>query len=361
MRDALLRFRGILFKEFKQLRRDRLTFGMIIGVPLLQILLFGYAIELDVRHLAAGVADQANTQVSRRYLRELEGSQVIDIIRAYPGPAALQQALDRGDINVGVFLPGDFEERRERGQPVGQLLVNGSDPTIEGIARQLSNAPLPGDSQPPSRLVTRTFYNPERRSEVQIVPGLIGVILNLTMVLFTAVAIVRERERGNLELLITTPVKTGELMLGKLVPYILIGLVQVTIILLVGKWLFEVPMRGSLVDLYLASGLFIAATLSLGLLISTLAKTQFQAMQLTVFTFLPAILLSGFMFPFEGMPKIAQWIAEVIPLTHFVRLVRGILLRAASLDSFALELSALTAFTLAMLLATRLRFHKRLD
>ena len=361
MRDALLRFRGVLLKEFKQLRRDRLTFGMIIGVPLLQIVLFGYAIDLDVRHLATGVADQANTQVSRAWLQELEGSQVIDIQHRFAGPEQIRDALDRGDINVGIFLPPDFEARREQGNVVGQLLVNGSDPTIEGIARQLATAPLPGDRATSPRLATRTYYNPERRSEVMIVPGLIGVILNLTMVLFTAVAIVRERERGNLELLITTPVRSGELMLGKLLPYVLIGIVQVTIILMVGKWLFDVPLRGSLLDLYLASALFIAATLSLGLLISTLAKTQFQAMQLTVFTFLPSILLSGFMFPFEGMPRIAQWIAEVIPLTHFVRLVRGILLRAASLDSFLVELGALTAFTIVMLGATRLRFRKRLD
>lgn len=361
MRDSLQRFTGILVKEFKQLRRDRLTFGMIIGVPLLQILLFGYAIDLDVRHLAAGVADQANTVESREYIQSMEASQVVDIRMHFGGPDELETALDRGEISVGIFLPPDFGERREAGRPVGQLLVNGSDPTIEGIARQLANAPPPGAREAASYLATRTYYNPERRSEVQIVPGLIGVILNLTMVLFTAVAIVRERERGNLELLITTPIRSGELMLGKLLPYVLIGLIQVTIILLVGKWLFEVPLRGSLVDLYLAAILFIAATLSLGLLISTLAKTQFQAMQLTVFTFLPAILLSGFMFPFEGMPRVAQWIAEVIPLTHFVRLVRGILLRAASLDSFGVELGALAAFTAVMLLAARLRFRKRLD
>lgn len=361
MRDAFQRFRGVLLKEFKQLRRDRLTFGMIIGIPLLQIVLFGYAIDFDVRHLKAGVADHANTRMSREYLQSLQATQVIDIAGRYAGPRELERALTYGEINVGVFLPPDFESRLARGEPLGQLLINGSDPTIEGIARQLGQAPTPGGAAPPDRLAVRTFYNPERRSEVQIVPGLIGVILNLTMVLFTAVAIVRERERGNLELLITTPVSTGELMLGKLLPYVFIGLVQVTIILLVGYWLFAVPVNGSLLDLYLAATLFIAATLSLGLLISTLAATQFQAMQLTFFTFLPAILLSGFMFPFEGMPRAAQWIAEVLPLTHFVRLVRGILLRAAPLESFGVELLALALFTLVMLTATRLRFHKRLD
>jgi ABC-2 type transport system permease protein len=361
MRDSLQRFRGILLKELKQLRRDRLTFGMIIGIPLLQIVLFGYAIDLDVRHITAGVADLANTQVSRHYIQSMQASQIIDITQRFSGPREMERALNEGKINVGIFIPPDFEQRRGRGEPVGQLLINGSDPTIESIVRRLGNIPFPGEKTAADRLAMRTFYNPERRSAVQIVPALIGVILNLTMVLFTAIAIVRERERGNLELLITTPVKTGELMLGKLLPYILIGLVQVTIILIVGKWLFKVPIHGSLFDLYVAAALFIAATLSLGLLISTVAQTQFQAMQLTMFTFLPSILLSGFMFPFEGMPKVAQWIAEVIPLTHFVRLARGILLRAASLESFGVELLALAAFTTAMLLAVKLRFHKRLD
>nr|MBA3565104.1 ABC transporter permease [Gammaproteobacteria bacterium] len=243
--------------------------------------------------------------------------------------------------------------------------VDGSDPVIEGIARGLTELPAP------DRLVVReedspvfevrTYYNPERRSAVQIVPGLIGVILNLTMVLFTAIAIVRERERGNLELLITTPVATPELMLAKIAPYVLIGLIQVTIILAAGVWLFDVPVRGSLIDLYLASLLFIAAALSLGLLISTLAQTQFQAMQLTVFTFLPSILLSGFMFPFAGMPRVAQWIAEILPLTHFVRLVRGILLRGAGLPELMTPVYALAGFFAVTVTLAILRFRKRLD
>lgn len=355
------RFLAIFVKELKQLRRDRLTFGMVIGVPLLQILLFGYAINLDVRHLGAGVADQSNTRISREYVDALAATQVIDITRVYAGPNELEAALDSGNINVGIFLPPDFERRLQNGEPAGQLLINGSDPSIESIARQLAGVPLPGSHAAMTPLEPRTYYNPERRSAVQIVPALIGVILNLTMVLFTAVAIVRERERGNLELLITTPVRIAELMLGKILPYVVIGLIQVSVILLIGRWLFDVPLNGSMLELYFAASLFIAATLSLGLLISTLARTQFQAMQLTVFTFLPSILLSGFMFPFDGMPKFAQWIAEVLPLTHFIRLLRGILLRAAGLGDFLPELAALLVFTLVMLFATRLRFHKSLD
>lgn len=362
--DGLRRLLAITHKEVKQLRRDHLTFGMIIGVPLLQILLFGYAIDTDVRHLSAAVADHANTSASRELVATASASQVVDIERAASGPIELERLLDSGEIDVGLFIPPDFERRlQDPSRPAAQLLINGSDPTIERIARQLARLPRPftaPSAQAPT-FETRTYYNPEHRSQVQIVPGLIGVILNLTMVLFTAIAIVRERERGNLELLITTPVRTPELMLGKIAPYVAIGLVQVSIILAIGAWLFAVPLRGSLLDLYLASGLFIVATLALGLLISTVARTQFQAMQLTVFTFLPSILLSGFMFPFEGMPRVAQWIGEIIPLTHFIRLVRGVLVRGSDLASMPLELAALSAFALFMLLGAVMRFRKRLD
>jgi ABC-2 type transport system permease protein len=205
------------------------------------------------------------------------------------------------------------------------------------------------------------FYNPQRRSAVNIVPGLIGVILTMTMVLFTAVAIVRERERGNMELLIASPVSSFELMVGKVLPYVGIGLVQTTVVLLLGLWLFQVPLGGSPFDVYLAAGLLILANLSLGLMISTRAASQFQAMQMTFFVFLPSILLSGFMFPFSGMPQPAQWLAEVLPLTHFMRLVRGIMLRGASLWELWPDVLALLAFATVMMTAAVLRFRKRLD
>lgn len=368
MRERLTRLAAVARKEVKQLARDRLTFGMIIGVPLLQILLFGYAIDTDVRHLRAAVADQANTSASRELLRTAQASQLIDIVRVESGAVALERGLDAGDFDIGIFIPPDFERRLQDahfngGPPAAQLLINGSDPTIESIARQLVRLPPPfmPAVTPAPLFEARTFYNPERRSQVQIVPGLIGVILNLTMVLFTSIAIVRERERGNLELLITTPVRTPELMLGKIAPYVVIGLVQVSIILVTGALLFDVPLRGSIVELYLAAALFIVATLALGLTISTVARTQFQAMQLTVFTFLPSILLSGFMFPFDGMPAVARWIGEVIPLTHFIRLVRGIVIRGADLGSMGTDIAALSAFTAVMLALAIARFHKRLD
>ena len=364
---GLTRLLAILRKEVRQLRRDRLTFGMIVGIPLLQLMLFGYAINTDVRHLRAGVADQANTSVSRMLVADTQASQVVDIVVRVNRAEELERLLRTGAIAVGIFIPADFGRRlQQKDRTAAQLLVDGSDPVILGTARQLTAMDVRYDSEPKpvqraAVYEVRNFYNPERRSAVNIVPGLIGVILTMTMVLFTAVAIVRERERGNLELLINTPVKTVELMVGKILPYVLIGLVQVTLILVLGVLLFGVPIHGRVGHIYLAALMFIAANLTLGLVISTLAKTQFQAMQMTFFFFLPSILLSGFMFPFDGMPRAAQLIAEVLPLTHFVRLIRGVMLRGANVFDLSSDLLALGIFMLVTLSIAVLRFRKRLD
>jgi ABC-2 type transport system permease protein len=365
--NCITRLLAIVHKEVRQLRRDRLTFGMIVGIPILQIVLFGYAINTDVRHLRAGVADQAQTQASRWLVQDAQASQVIDLVASVRTAAELEDLLRRGEIAVGLLIPPDFASRVQHGaRPAAQLLVDGSDPVILGAVRRLTELPIHYRSLAETAgrapaFEIRNFYNPERRSSVHIVPALIGVILTMTMVLFTSVAIVRERERGNLEMLITTPVSSAELMVGKIIPYILIGLVQVSIILALGVGLFEVPIVGDLPDIYLASLAFIAANLTLGLLISTQAQSQFQAMQMTFFFFLPSILLSGFMFPFDGMPRPAQLIAEVLPLTHFVRLIRGIVLRGAELGELAGELQALALFAAATLTLAVLRFRKRLD
>jgi ABC-2 type transport system permease protein len=358
--NALRRLLAIVHKELMQLRRDRLTFGMIIGIPTLQLLLFGYAINMDVRNLDAAVVDQADTQASRALVQDLAHAQVVNVRYRVPTPAALEPLFRAGRISVGIVIPRDLERRVARGEeaPV-QLVVDGSDPVILQAARQLSALPIAGNAPPGMEVLT--LYNPERRSAVNTVPGLIGVILTMTMVLFTAVAIVRERERGNIELLITTPVRPVELIVGKVVPFVLIGLVQVTLVLLLGVLIFDVPVRGSIIDLYLAALTYVITSLGLGVFISTLARTQFQAMQVAFFTFLPQILLSGFMFPFAGMPKLAQWIAEVLPLTHFVRLVRGILLRDARLIELWSEVAALLAFTVVAMTIAVLRFRKRLD
>ncbi|MDA1370961.1 MAG: ABC transporter permease [Proteobacteria bacterium] len=364
---SLIRIFAIMHKEFLQLGRDRLTFGMIVGIPLIQLLMFGYAINTDVRNLSAAYVDEADTHLSRQFVSDIAASQVISVRERVASAQELNQLLDAGTISIGIYIPDDFDRRIIRGdRQAVQLLVDGTDPIILGVAQQLTAVPIRFDSQamaPGSSnlIATRNYYNPERRSAVNIVPGLVGVILTMTMVMFTAVAIVRERERGNLELLINTPVKTTELMLGKIFPYIFIGLIQLVIILSLGWYLFAVPIRGSYADVLAASLLFIATNLSLGLFFSTLARTQFQAMQMTFFILLPSILLSGFMFPFDGMPPLAQSIAEVLPLTHFNRLIRGIVLRGADIMSMANELLALGIFMLVTMTLAIARFSKRLD
>jgi ABC-2 type transport system permease protein len=358
---SLSRLLAIIRKEVRQLRRDRLTFGMIVGIPVIQMLLFGYAINTDVRNLRTAIADQANTHLSRQFVAELRETQVVDIIEFVDTPAALDKLLRLGEISIGVVIPQDFDRRvLDPERPAAQLLVDGSDPTISSVAIQLRNMPIAfdtGTSAPRNHNIEiRPNYNPERRT-----PVLMGIILTLTMMMFTAVAIVRERERGNLELLINTPVSSAELMIGKVIPYIVIGMIQLALILVVGDLLFQVPMRGSVLDLYLASGAFIAANLALGLVISTIAKTQFQAMQMTIFMLMPSILLSGFVFPFAGMPRFAQLLGEILPVTHFIRLTRGIMLREAGLMELYPELVALGLFTLVAMTAAAVRFTKRLD
>lgn len=365
--NALVRVAAVMRKELMQLGRDRLTFAMIVGLPIGQILLFGYAINMDVRNLTAAVADQANTHLSRRFVADLAQTQVLDFEMRVATPEELESLLRRGEISVGVHIPPDFDRRvLDPRRPAAHLLVDGADPTILGVANQLTAMPVTFDEwqarQRPVRAVeVRPYYNPERRTAVNIIPGLIGVILTLTMMLFTAVSIVRERERGNLELLINTPVGTAELMIGKIVPYIAIGLLQLALIVGVSQLLFDVPVRGSMLALYAAAALFIAANLALGLFVSTVAKTQFQAMQVTFFILLPSILLSGFVFPFAGMPVVAQWLGEVLPITHFIRLCRGIMLRDASLAQMGSELLVLGLFSLVALTAAVLRFSRRLD
>ena len=364
---SMSRIFAILQKEVRQLRRDRLTFGMVVGLPILQMLLFGYAINTDVRNLKTAIADQANSHLSRQFVAELAQTQVIDIVATVDSPQQLETLLREGAISIGVHIPRDFDRRTvDRTRAASHLLVDGSDPTILGVANQLRSMPFGFDAVKGTQAVhraieVRPYYNPERRTPVNIVPGLMGVILTMTMILFTAVAIVRERERGNLELLINTPVSSAELMIGKVVPYILIGMLQIALILGVGLLLFDVPVRGSVIDLYLAAFAFIAANLALGLFISTAARTQFQAMQMTVFILLPSILLSGFMFPFEGMPRIAQWLGEALPNTHFIRLTRGIMLREASIGDLYRDLAYLLGFAVAAMTGAALRFTKRLD
>ena len=359
----LRRLMAVMVKELRQMRRDRITLAMIIGIPVMQLLLFGYAIYTNLRDLSAGIADQSRTSASRALVMDIVATGVVKPVQEAATPQELVESMRRGEISIGIVIPPDHERRRAEGREAVQILVDGSDNAVQSAAAQLAQMPLDGRSSP---LATRTisvvgFYNPQRRSAVNIVPGLIGVILTMTMVLFTGVAIVRERERGNMELLIATPVSSAELMIGKVLPYVAIGLVQTTVVLALGMWLFQVPLGGSLLHAYIAACLLIVANLTLGLLISTRAQSQFQAMQMTFFIFLPSILLSGFMFPFAGMPKVVQWMAEALPLTHFLRLIRGVMLRGASLWELWADVLALLAFTTVMMTAAILRFRKRLD
>ena len=359
----LRRLGAIVVKELRQLRRDRLTFAMIIGIPTLQLVLFGYAINMDVRNLDAAVLDQANTARSREVIAEMGASQVLNLRYSLSTQKQLQDLLREGKISIALVVPADFEARLERAdRPALQLVVDGSDQVVQSAARQLAAFPLPGrSSASPAGVEVLNLYNPQRLAPLNTVPGLIGVILTMTMVMFTAIALVRERERGNMEMLITTPMSPWELTIGKVLPFVGIGLIQASLVLLLGKLLFNVPMRGSLTELYLAILVFICASLALGVLVSTLARSQFQAMQMAFFSFLPQILLSGFMFPFAGMPKAAQWLAELLPLTHFLRLVRGIMLRGAGLIELWPALAALLLFTLLTLSLAVTRVHKRLD
>ena len=363
---SLQRILAIVRKEVRQLRRDRLTFGMIVGIPVIQLLMFGYAINMDVRNLDAAVADMSGTSASRQMVMDLAQTQIIRIVAQVSDADELEHMMRKGEISVGIYIAPDFDRRMQQAdRSAMQLLVDGSDTVVQSAAAQLARVVQQSRTSPyndrPPAMELRTFYNPERRSPVNTVPGLIGVILTMTMILFTAVAIVRELERGNLEMLITTPVKTPELMLAKITPYVVIGLIQTTLVLLLGRYLFEVPMVGSLVDTYIVTLVFIVTNLALGLVISTLVSTQFQAMQLAFFVLLPSILLSGFMFPFAGMPRPAQIIAEALPLTHFIRLIRGVVLRGASLQELAGELAILGVFIAVFMSLAILRFRKSLD
>ena len=364
---SLSRLNAIIKKEVRQLGRDRLTFGMVFGLPIIQILLFGYAINTDVRNIKSALANQANTHLSREFVSELRQTQVIDIVADAATAQELEALLRAGKISIGVLIPPDFDRRvADNNRAAVNIFVDGSDPTIVGVANRLRFMPKSFDSAlqqsgAQALIKLRPFYNPERRTPVNIVPGLMGIILTMTMMLFTAVAIVRERERGNLELLINTPLSSAELMIGKVIPYVVIGLLQLALILGIGDILFDVPIRGSVVDLYVAGSAFIAANLALGLLISTATQTQFQAMQMTMFILMPSILLSGFMFPFDGMPVVAQYIGEILPTTHFIRLTRGIMLRDAAIGELLPPLFYLLAFTVVAMTVAALRFSKRLD
>ena len=380
--NSLLRIHAIFLKELTQLKRDRMTFGMVVMIPLIQLMLFGFAINTNIRHIPVGLVDYSQTALSRILVQTLAATQVVKFNRLYTTEQQAEAAIDRAEVRAVFIIPKDLSQRlvrhqtvgletppstdEETSRPVAQWIVDGSDTMISSAIKSLRSMPLSELLNKPANRNTPTFevvlfYNPEQRTAVNIVPGLVGIILTMTMIMFTSAAIVRERERGNLEMLINTPVRPIELMLGKIIPYIFIGSMQVSIILGLGHIVFNVPINGSLWQLAGATLLFIAASLTLGLVISTIAKNQLQSMQMTIFVLLPSILLSGFMFPYDGMPEVAQYIAEALPATHFMRLIRGVVLRNVEIINMSLDVYWLSIFSLVGLLFASLRFKKRLD
>lgn len=370
---SLARLWGIALKEFIQLRRDRLTFGMIVGIPIMQLLLFGFAINSDPKHLPTAILAADNSQFVRTLIRGLENTDYFHVVAQVSDEASAQQMLALGDVQFVINIPADFSRKLVRGEhPAILLEADASDPaatsnalaSLASIGQSILNRDLQGplaklrQTEAPFEARVHRKYNAEGITQYNIVPGLMGVILTMTMVLMTGLAMTRERERGTFENLLATPVRPIEVMIGKIMPYILIGLVQMSLILLAAKVIFEVPFQGSLTLLYGVSLMFIAANLTLGMTFSTIARNQLQAMQMTFFFFLPSILLSGFMFPFRGMPDWAQVIGNLLPLTHFLRLVRGILLKGNTFAELIPNIWPILLF-MTVVMALGAKFYKR--
>ncbi len=373
---SLGRVLAVLVKEFVQLRRDRLTYAMILAIPIVQLLLFGYAINNDPRHLPTAVLVQDDSAFARSTLSAIVNSDYLDVVETARTPAELDDALAKGRVQFTLTIPADFTRKVVRGGNA-QILVeaDAADPSAtsgavaalallpqEALKRDLVGAVgPPTPAKPPFEIVVHRRYNPEAITAYNIVPGLLGIILSMTLVMMTALGVTREYERGTMEQLLATPVRPLEVMVGKLAPYVLVGLVQALIILLVSRLLFQVPMQGGWLALGTGLFLFIIGSLSLGFLISTVARNQLQAVQLSFFYMLPSILLSGFMFPFRGMPGWAQAIGTAIPVTHFLRIVRGALLKGLGMADLWPSIAALGAFVLAVAAISMLRYRTTLD
>ncbi len=370
------RLLALVRKELLQLRRDRLTLAMTVVLPVTMLLLFGYAINTDVRHLPTLVLDQDASAESRALAAKLQATGIYDVVGAARDEDDITTQMRSGVARVGVVIPARYGEDLARGRTVHvQLLVDGSDPqTVAGatetaasfaaaestslLVSKLGEAGAP--AQLPLVVEPSTFYNPDARTAVYIVPGLVGVLLTMTLVMLTSMAIARERERGTLEQLVVSPLGRFEVIFGKILPYVLIGYAQMTLVLGVGGWVFGIPVVGSLPLLYALAALFIGGSLAVGLLFSTIAKTQQQAMQLSFFFLLPNILLSGFMFPWEGMPAPARWLSLGLPLTHFLRIVRGVVLKGSSFTELAHEATWLLGIFVVLVVVAASRFDKKL-
>lgn len=375
---SLSRILAVLTKEFTQLVRDRLTYAMIIGIPIIQLLLFGYAINSDPKHLPAAVLVQDPGAFSRSILGALQRSDYFDLKYSARSPAEMHRLIERGSVQFAITIPGDFTRRVVR-QDKPQILVeaDASDPAATGGAvaalQQLPQyalmhdlkGPLAASAAPdtakPFEVIVQRRYNPESITAYNIVPGLVATILTMTLVMMTALAMTRETERGTMETLLATPLRPLEVMIGKLTPYVIVGIVQATLILTMARLLFGVPIAGGWPALILGLFLFIVGSLSLGFLVSTLARNQLQAMQMTMFYFLPSILLSGFLFPFRGMPVWAQWLGTALPVTHMLRVVRGSMLKGVGIADALPSLGALSIFVLIVATIAVRQYRTTLD
>ena len=370
------RLLAIIVKEIQQLRRDRLTFAMMFGVPIMQLLLFGYAIDTDPHHLPAAVVSADDTTITRTIVSALSSTGYMTFTERPHTEAEANALLQRGEVQFVVTIPSDFTRRLVRGERA-QLLIDAdatdplaaanplaaAQPAIDQALKRDLIGPLASLNPKPGavELVLQRRYNPEGKARLNIVPGLLAVILTMTMVMMTALAVTRERERGTMENLLAMPVRPIEVMIGKIVPYIAIGSVQVIVILLISRLMFGIETEGSVALLGLGTALFITVNLAIGFTISTVTQNQLQAMQASVFFLLPSILLSGFMFPFRGMPHWAQWLGEVLPATHFMRVVRGLMLKGAGFTDVSAELAAMVALLLVVSAVAISRYRVTLD
>lgn len=368
---------AMVTKEFVQMRRDRFTFAMMIGIPLLQLTIFGLAINMNPRHLPTAILCADNSVFSRSILQAVATTDYFALLRIAKTEAELDDLLRLGTVQFGIQIPEDFSRRLLRGEhPEILVQADATDPAATGNAvaalQELAGTAIDHDlkgplarlrvsDRPPFGVILHRKYNPEIITQNNIVPGLLGVVLTMTMVMITTLAITREVERGTMENLLATPIRPLEVMVGKIVPYILVGYIQTGLILAVARFFFHVPARGSLALLLAAMFLFIVANLAVGITFSTVGRNQLQAVQMSFFFFLPSILLSGFMFPFRGMPEWAQGIGEVLPLTHFLRIVRGILLKGNGLAEIIPDLWPIALFLTVMMTVGVKRYRQTLD
>jgi len=373
---SFARLRAMVLKEFIQMRRDRLTFAMMVGIPLLQLVLFGYAINSDPKHLPAAVLLADRGPHGRTLLAAIRNSGYFEFVQELKSEAAARDALARGEVQFVLNIPEDFSRDLLRGDHPALLVeADATDPGATGNALGLLpvllrtalqndfKGPLAylATAEAPIDLRVHALYNPDAITQYNIVPGLMGVVLTMTMVLITALAITRERESGTMENLLSMPARPLEVLVGKIIPYILVGYIQVGLILFAAHFLFHVPMVGSLVLLVVVTFVFIVANMAVGVTFSTIAENQRQALQMGMFFFLPSLLLSGFMFPFRGMPAWAQWVGEVFPLTHFLRIVRGVLLKGNGIEEVLTHLWQIALFAVIALVIGVKRYRKTLD